>query len=308
MSSVRIVLCLIFAIATVNAHTWLSCTKMVNGRCQGYIRNYKGRNTPAGVDDFYTQKDLGRTAGFPVCKDTQQQQIYTAEYPMATAYPGEVVNVMYTPNGHSQPGDRGLQTTSRIHWTGKTNTQLVTREDLTAANKIGEWNYGSNCATSGDVASLPCVNGFTIPAGTPAGVYQVVWYWPYDRDQNQRPLGEEYFSCFDVNVLASGNAVETTSTTPTTQTQAPTQATTQTQNTQTTNTGNNTPTDTAATSNQCANILAECKSFCGDTPAAVCECDPVTGKKSLQCGEDTSSATILVTGIPLALIALMNLL
>jgi hypothetical protein len=110
-----------------------------------------------------------------------------------------------------------------------------------------------------------------------------------------------------VNVLASGNAVETTSTTPTTQTQAPTQATTQTQNTQPTNTGN-TPTDTTATTNQCANILAECKSFCGDTPAAVCECDPVTGKKSLQCGEDTSSATILVTGIPLALIALMNLL
>lgn len=302
MSRINVVLCLIFALATVNAHTWLSCTKMVNGQCQGYIRNYQGRNTGnVAVDIFYTQKDLGRTAGFPVCKDTQLQQIYTAQYPMATAYAGDTLNVMYTPNGHSQPGDHGLQTTSRIHWTGKTNTQLVTREDLTAANKIGEWNYGSNCATTGDVASLPCVNGFTVPAGTAPGVYQIVWYWPYDKDQNQVPIGEEYFSCFDVNVLASPNA-------GTTQTQATTATTATTQNTQNTQTtGNTTPTGNPTSADPCATILDDCKSFCGDTPATVCECDPVTGKKSLQCGEETSSAAILVTGIPLALIAILNL-
>jgi hypothetical protein len=249
---------------------------MVNGQCQGYIRNYKGRNTGSiGVDDFYTQKDLGRTPGFHVCKETQEQKIYTTEYPMATAYAGEVVNVMYTPNGHSQPGDRGLQTTSRIHWTGNPNSQLITREDLTTANKIGEWNYGANCATSGDVASLPCVNGFTIPAGTPAGVYQIVWYWPYDRDQNQNPIGEEYFSCFDVQVLASANS------------------------------NNITQSATPATSaDPCAGILDECKSFCGDVAPSVCECDPSSGKKKLQCGETTSSAAPLAIALPLIIAAL----
>jgi len=204
---------------------------MVNGVCQGYIRNYRGRDTaPSGVDDFYTNKALGRPSGFSVCKsDTQQQKVYTDQYPMATAYAGQTLNVMYTPNGHSQNGDRGLQTTSRIHWTGSTSTSLTTREQLTDANRIGQWNYGANCATSGDVASLPCVNGFTVPAGTAPGVYQFVWYWPYDRDQNQSPIGEEYFSCFDVQVLATnGVPANTTQTSQqTTQQQPTTQQTSQ---------------------------------------------------------------------------------
>jgi len=293
MSRNQVVLCLLLAV-TVSAHTWVGCTNMVNGVCQGYIRNYKGRNTGnVGVDDFYTTKTLGRTTGFNVCSQYQKDKIYTSEYPMATAYAGQSLNVMYTPNGHSQPGDHGLQTTSRIHWTGRTDTQLVTREDLTDANKIGEWNYGSNCATSGDVASLPCINGFKIPDGTAPGTYQVVWYWPYDRDQNQRPLGEDYYSCFDVQVLPSAN---TPTSQPTQQTSQPNQSSNQ----------QSTP-GSSATSNLCpASMLDDCKAFCGGVAATVCECDPATGAKKLVCGEEASSSSFISIGLPIALLALMG--
>jgi len=308
MSKIGAVLYIALTLSSIAlGHTWLSCTKMVNGQCQGYIRNYQGRNTGStGVDDFYTNKDLGRTAGFQVCKsDTQRQKIYSAQYPMATAYAGETLNVMYTPNGHSQPGDHGRSTTSRIHWTGSTTSELVTREQLTDANKIGEWNYASNCATTGDFASLPCVNGFQIPAGTAPGTYQVVWWWPYDRDQNQRPLGEDYYSCFDVQVLGNG------ATPPPEPTSAP--ATSQQRDTSTSakmgtsaQTSQNTPT---TASNTCSTILDDCKSFCAPSTATVCECDPITGKKTLRCGaEEASSAVTTVIGMPVILMALLSLL
>jgi len=305
MSRIGNTLCFVLALTSCAfAHTWLGCTKMVNGRCEGYIRNYKGRDTGStDVDIFYTNKALGRPSGFQVCKsDTQQNKIYTSQYPMATAYPGEELKVMYTPNGHSQPGDRGLQTTSRIHWSGNPNTQLETREDLTAANKVGEWPYGQNCATSGDVASLPCVNGFTIPAGTVPGVYQFVWYWPYDSNQAQSPIGEEYFSCFEVQVLGNGGTPTQNNPATTAQTTQPTQ-----QTRASTQTSQNTQTATSAPAFDCSNMLANCKSLCGDVIPSVCECDPVTGRKSLICGEDTSSASIEKIAWPVAvLIAILN--
>jgi len=311
MSRIGTVLCLVLALTSCAfAHTWLGCTKMVNGVCQGYIRNYKGRDTGStAVDLFYTNKALGRPSEFEVCKsDTQQQKIYTAQYPMAKAYPGEELKVMYTPNGHSQPGDRGLQTTSRIHWTGSPNTQLYTRADLVASPKVGEWPYGQNCATTGDVASLPCVNGFTIPTGTAPGVYQFVWYWPYDSNQAQSPIGEEYFSCFEVEVLGNGAATPTSQNTPTQQTsQQTSQPTSQQTSRASTPTSQNTQIASSAAAFDCSSMLDDCKSFCGDSPITACECDPTSGKKSLKCGsEDTSSATIMTFGLPVALLIVIS--
>jgi hypothetical protein len=286
---------LVLTASCIDGHTWLGCTKMVNNVCQGYIRNYKGRNTPtASVDDFYTHKALGRPQNFQVCKpDSQGARIYTQQYPMASVKAGESLNVMYTPNGHSQPGDRGTQTTARIHWTGSTTTSLNTRGDLNDGNRLAQWNYASNCATAGDTASLPCVNGFTIPAGTPAGIYQIVWYWPYDRDQNQNPVGEEYFSCFDVNVTNPNGAVAPpTSRAQTTQAQA-----TQDQNPQT---SQQAQPSSAGSTGSCSTAFDDCKSFCAPEIPSVCDCDPLTGAKVVKCGsEELTSA-----GVPTYLAAI----
>lgn len=287
-------LLLVLSASCIDGHTWLSCTKMVNNVCQGYIRNYKGRDTPtASVDDFYTWKALGRPQNFQLCKpDSQATRIYTQQYPMATARAGDTVNVMYTPNGHSQPGDQGLRTNARIHWTGSPSTSLNTRADLNDGNRLGQWNYGSNCATSGDTASLPCVNGFTIPTGTPSGVYQFVWYWPYDRDQNQIPIGEEYFSCFDVNVTNNA-VVAPSSANPQTSQAQPSQV-------QTSQQGQS----SGSNSGSCGTAFNDCKTFCAPALPSVCDCDPLTGAKVVKCGSDElTSAGVQTYLAALSLIA-----
>jgi len=297
-STFTIALLAVFAISNSFAHTWVGCVNQQGSTCKGYIRNYVGRNTPTtDVDGYYTWKALGRPNDFPLCKtDTQANRIYNAQYPMASANAGETLNIMYTPNGHSQAGDHGLLTTARIHWTGSTTQTLNTRADLSSSNQLTSWPYGQNCATTGDVASLPCVNGFTIPATTPTGVYQFVWYWPYDKNQQQVPIGEEYFSCFDVNVTS------TTYVAPTSQ-----QATTaKPSSSQEVTTSNQASPSTSASqgSDSCATSMADCQSFCAPAAATVCDCDPTTGKKTVQCGgvgddEETSGALRNIVGLSL---------
>eukprot|EP01118_Nematostelium_gracile_P013297 TRINITY_DN49_c0_g1_i2.p1 TRINITY_DN49_c0_g1~~TRINITY_DN49_c0_g1_i2.p1 ORF type:complete len:236 (-),score=50.18 TRINITY_DN49_c0_g1_i2:23-646(-) len=171
------------------------------------MRNYIGRvRVPSNttVDNFYTHKLLGQDNKFPVCKpDTQFEAKYDKDYPMASVKAGETITVMYTPNGHSDPGDVGRTTYVRIHWNRKANgpgPTLKVRGDLNQTNELTRWLYGDKCANGGDVASLPCPNDLTIPLDTPSGTYQMVYYWPYNKVATQNPFGEEYYSCFDVKV------------------------------------------------------------------------------------------------------------
>jgi len=195
---------------TCFAHTWIQCTDYkTDGSCSGFIRNYYGRTVPGGgsTDEFYTNKLLGQDPNFLVCKsDTQATATYSASFPKASVRAGTTLKTMYTPNGHSADGDVGRTTFTRIHWNKGPNgpsTPLTYRRDLNASNELSRTNYAINCQTTGDVASLPCVNSFTIPSSTPPGTYQFVWYWPYNKNPTQVPFGEEYYSCFEINVLAT---------------------------------------------------------------------------------------------------------
>jgi len=295
-------LVVISLISFASSHTWVQCTNYdsTTGNCAGFIRNWVARNTPTPVvDDYYTWKNLGENDTQALCKtDTQAYENYTSQYPMASAYPGDVLNVMYSPNGHSAPGDPGLSTTSRIHWTGVAGTQLQTRGDLSTSNQLASWPFGQNCATTGDVASLPCSNGFTIPDGTSPGVYSFYWYWPYDKNPGQVPYGEEYFSCFEVNILATTNAVVATSSmTPASSTSAAKQ----------TPASSDAQEASGTDSAQCGSMLEDCVTFCAPAKASICQCDPSTGKKTVSCGagDETSSGmrAMAFAGI-LALIAL----
>eukprot|EP01118_Nematostelium_gracile_P013298 TRINITY_DN49_c0_g1_i4.p1 TRINITY_DN49_c0_g1~~TRINITY_DN49_c0_g1_i4.p1 ORF type:complete len:337 (+),score=73.63 TRINITY_DN49_c0_g1_i4:716-1726(+) len=201
-------------------HTWVSCVNYdVNTRtCSAYIRNYVGRlGIPSNttVDNYYTNKLLGQNNSFPLCKpDTQGRAIYSSTYPMAHVNAGEYLTLMYTPNGHSDEGDVGRNTSVRIHWNRRDTGPgplLRTRGELSPANELTRWFYGDRCANQteengGDVASLPCPNRFQIPVDTATGIYQMIFYWPYNKVASQNPYGEEYYSCFEVNVF---NAAQT---------------------------------------------------------------------------------------------------
>jgi hypothetical protein len=47
------------------------------------------------------------------------------------------------------------------------------------------------------VANTKCTGTMTIPSDVAPGTYHFIWAWAFD----QNPAGEEYFTCFDVNVV-----------------------------------------------------------------------------------------------------------
>ena len=78
------------------------------------------------------------------------------------------------------------------------------RNELNDQNQLGPlYNYDDGkCAedsTRGRAGPRPCFATFSLPTNTKPGVYQIIWWWKFDKDP--RGLGEEYTSCFDVEVL-----------------------------------------------------------------------------------------------------------
>jgi len=123
---------------------------------------------------------------------------------MATAKAGESLRLRWTPNGHQRGAGQDPKTYT-IHWTGTPNTQLTNRLDLNQGNQIvGATQFDEDCFCD-NCAGNPCYGTMTIPANTKSGVYSFVWYWIFNRDPNGG--GEEYTTCFDVNVIGASTPV-----------------------------------------------------------------------------------------------------
>jgi hypothetical protein len=119
---------------------------------------------------------------------------------MTRANAGETLRLRWTPNGHQRGAGQDPRTYT-IHWTGTSGTQLNNRLDLTSSNQIvGPTQFDDDCYCN-NCAGNPCYGRLTIPAGTPSGTYSFVWYWVFNRDPNGG--GEEYTTCFDVQVSGS---------------------------------------------------------------------------------------------------------
>jgi len=156
---------------------------------------------------------------YPACRNSAAQ--YSAQYPKGRSmYPGESMTIAYTPNGHTTwmkpPPPRGPQN-FYVKWTGVAGTQLNTMADVVAAQSILTVQFDQPChsRTTGaqlDPSSGICQADVKIPANTPPGTYQLVWYWPF-RFASATVI-EDYTTCWDVTVLpakTSGSATVTSS-------------------------------------------------------------------------------------------------
>ncbi|RUS13403.1 hypothetical protein BC937DRAFT_95382 [Endogone sp. FLAS-F59071] len=196
---------------TTHAHSWLDCTDLqTSGACAGYIRGYVGHT------DSETYKLLGRPPMAPLCSPSQQSPTaYTTQHPHARTQSGRHLTISYTEDGHvtkdSLPPDgRPHPGNFSFYWTGEPyarpgdDSQLLLRRDVGPQNRLGQLESFDDgvCAednTKGRNGPRPCLNSYVIPPGTKPGLYQIVWLWAFDKDPETN--GEEYVSCFDVEVL-----------------------------------------------------------------------------------------------------------
>lgn len=204
---------------TSSAHTWLDKITCEATGAVGYPRNYVGH-----IDRAMTYKIEGRPADAPICGPNQQAAQNPTNFPRLACPAGSRVTFEYTPNGHvsvdqciaNDPrgcAPDGLARTTQwsVHFApgglntrSQVNTVAALNDYTGLQNVVGTGSYDDG--QCGERRSgQPCKGSFTIPADLPAGsVNQFVWYWIFDRDPNAN--GEEYTTCFDVNIGQSDAA------------------------------------------------------------------------------------------------------
>ncbi|KAI9295804.1 hypothetical protein K502DRAFT_359995 [Neoconidiobolus thromboides FSU 785] len=204
---------LILLIKNVLTHSWLDCTdRRTDGSCGGYIRNFQGH-----YDLLSTYKILDRSPEVPLC-DPKYQSVpyYKPEYPMAKVKSGQTLYFDYFENGHVNldrlPPDFKPHPNiysvylNRKSYLGDLNdgSQYLKRKDLFGIEPLIKAPFDdgecSDITYFNRIGPKPCIGNYTIPMNLSIGVYQLIWVWHFDRDNNGK--GEEYTSCFDVEVLS----------------------------------------------------------------------------------------------------------
>ncbi|KAJ9089965.1 hypothetical protein DSO57_1007531 [Entomophthora muscae] len=209
-----------FLVTGALCHSWLDCVDLTDSGCNGFVRGYTGH-----FDDPMTYKILNHADSDPICRPGIQDQPdnYTHKFPRAKAKPGQTNIFQYSENGHVTkdivpPTNLPNPKSYSIHWTGipyfgkmDDGSQLLKRGDLGPDTQLGPSRPFDDgvCAedkTKGRAGPQPCLGNYTIPIDTPPGIYQFVWFWRFDRDPNAG--GEEYTSCFDIEVTdPSGKSI-----------------------------------------------------------------------------------------------------
>jgi hypothetical protein len=238
-----------YCTTTVHGHSWIDCfdtdrSKIYdqsasyiyggtggNGFCEGYGAGYPGRgDTDIGTDYTYKMLLNEVEAGVAVCQSVGDDT-YTDWRTRVSVAAGTQIYYAYLPNGHIVKDKKGIGTQHGIYWTGVAGTALSTTADMTAANLIDGFTLDfddGNCGETYDYNGnpggragdgKPCVGYFTIPAGTAAGIYKMVWYWSFyledgsyaDASLAKGYFGASYSTCFEVEVTSgSGSAAATT--------------------------------------------------------------------------------------------------
>jgi hypothetical protein len=249
------------AVSHVAAHSWIDCldtsrTKLYdksadyifggakgNGFCDGYAAGFPGRGS-ADIGPAFTHKMLKNEveAGTPVCQAVDANT-YSGWRKRLAVEAGKPIYVAYLENGHISKDKIGQGTQYGFYWTGKPGSKLVSTKDISQSKlvdgKLHNFDDG-NCGESVDAEGKPtgragdgkpCIGDFTIPAGTPPGIYHFVWYWKYymddpnayvDKAKAAGYFGAAYSSCFEVEVKPSaGGANQNPTPAPATKAPAP---------------------------------------------------------------------------------------
>ncbi|KAJ2562512.1 hypothetical protein IW140_006403 [Coemansia sp. RSA 1813] len=140
----------------------------------------------------------------PMCNPKQQStENYGADFPMATAQPGETIYTAWEQNGH-------LVTTNPtkvyVLYYPDSTKEFSNVSERTTAPVAGSFNFATpaNCFTTQD--NSVCLGSWVVPKNlVPGKTYHFVWFWYF----NKNPAGEWYSTCFDIAVKSSSYVVNT---------------------------------------------------------------------------------------------------
>ncbi|KAF9403907.1 hypothetical protein BGX21_007476 [Mortierella sp. AD011] len=161
--------------------------------CAGYPLGYPSRND-VDINTRYTYLIKDRHPNAALCQPGRQDIPRNNPFPPAMVTPGQNLHLTWQPGSHLDDAHPSIV---EIHWTGVPGTQLYTRSELSSSTLLSTMVF----ATSGncDQAWEPntwCHGHLTIPAWIQPGMYQMIWWWKYDRNLS----GEEYSTCFEIVV------------------------------------------------------------------------------------------------------------
>ncbi|GJJ78699.1 hypothetical protein EMPS_11058 [Entomortierella parvispora] len=210
-NSARMLLTLLLALnvitfqpSTVSAHSWLDCTDMRDYGCAGFPLGYPSRGD-IDINTKYTYLVQDRRPDASVCQPGRQNIPGNNPFPIASVTPGQGLHLTWQPDGHLNDANPSI---IEIHWSGVPDTQLHTRSELSSSTVLGTMIFATSANCDSPSEPNTCCHGhLTIPESTKPGTYQLVWWWKYDRN----PHGEEYSTCFEINV-SGGSAKETAAT------------------------------------------------------------------------------------------------
>ncbi|GJJ69877.1 hypothetical protein EMPS_02226 [Entomortierella parvispora] len=191
----------------VAAHSWLDCSNTISStQCSGYGTGYPTRANP-DINTLYTYLISGRQNNTPVCQPGRQDNFDVNQaLPPASVKAGQTLTLTWEANGHLDDpqhqivsGAAQAPSQVEIYWNGRPNTLLTDRGDTVGNGQmlLAKMNFATpaNCEDPQNPNTV-CHGEVKIPKGTLPGMYQLVWWWQFDKN----PVGEEYSTCFLVNV------------------------------------------------------------------------------------------------------------
>lgn len=194
--------------ATVVAHSWINNLVCDCTSATGYPRNFQGRQAHGTqFDRVMTHKMEGRKPDAPVCSVEQQINVQNPKFPRLSCPAGSRVTFTYNPNGHVTVDANANPKTWSIHWNKyesiDTRSQLMRGQTKELFNNVSSripFDDGT-CGQSKGRSKDTCSGNFILPADADPKSYKFVWFWTFDSDANGG--GEEYSTCFDINVTAA---------------------------------------------------------------------------------------------------------
>ncbi|KAJ1976158.1 hypothetical protein H4R34_004086 [Dimargaris verticillata] len=208
--------------SSVSGHSWLDGTVYdPNTKTPGgYARGYPGRKN-VDINTLYTWEIFDRNPATQLCDDKRQATAsYSDEFPMGKASAGQTLFVDYQINGHQD-----LPTTKMQIWMyRKTDVGTLKYGEYSTGEKVGEWDFLNLSRCAGNVSQFTdlhnnavCYGSYTLPKDLPDGTYSFAWIWHFDVN----PKGQDYTTCFDLEVSGNGGS-KTTEDTKTENETAPT--------------------------------------------------------------------------------------
>lgn len=178
-------------------HSHIECVKkeLNTLNCIGFPRYYffNALNIPLPSSTsnmtFYASRDRfwHPDSNFGLCPPKLTSDMYNNNYPMASAFPGEIITTQHPPRGHSSQPNSNVEI--YIH----KSSGLVEQPLLQNMKLISSFPFSQNCVgLKQEISWANCTGSFTIPTNLSPGIYTFFWRW----NLTSIPYGD----CFDIEV------------------------------------------------------------------------------------------------------------